>query len=113
MKDGLAILIGMVETGALSSSAAKTVFEQWYHTGEPPQELVQRLGLHQVSDRSSLEPITRKAMADHAGAVADYRRGKTQALGRVVGAVMKEMKSANPALVGDLLRELIEREDAE
>jgi Asp-tRNA(Asn)/Glu-tRNA(Gln) amidotransferase B subunit len=52
-------------------------------------------------------------MADHAGAVADYRRGKTQALSRVVGAVMKEMKSANPAVVGDLLRELIEREDAE
>ncbi|HEY8287316.1 MAG TPA: hypothetical protein VIJ28_23255 [Chloroflexota bacterium] len=44
--------------------------------------------------------------------MADYRRGKTQALGRVVGAVMKEMKSANPALVGDMLRELIEQEDA-
>jgi aspartyl-tRNA(Asn)/glutamyl-tRNA(Gln) amidotransferase subunit B len=111
--EGLAGLIGMVESGALSSSAAKTVFEQWYRTGEPPQELVRRLGLQQVSDRAGLEPITRKAMADHAGAIADYRRGKTQALGRVVGAVMKEMKSANPAMVGDLLRELIEREDAE
>jgi len=111
--EGLAGLIGMVESRVLSSSAAKTVFEEWYRTGEPPQELVRRLGLQQVSDRAGLEPITRKAMAEHAGAVADYRRGKTQALGRVVGAVMKEMKSANPAMVGDLLRELIEREDAE
>ncbi|MGH2344759.1 MAG: Asp-tRNA(Asn)/Glu-tRNA(Gln) amidotransferase subunit GatB [Chloroflexota bacterium] len=109
----LAMLIGMVESGALSSSAAKTVFEQCFRTGEAPDELARKLGLRQVSDRSSIEPLALKAMAENAGAVADYRRGKTQALGRVVGAVMKEMKSANPALVGDLLRELIEREDAE
>lgn len=108
----LAALIDMVDSGALSSSAAKAVFEQCFRTGEAPEDVARQLGLRQVSDRSSLEPLALKAMAENAGAVADYRRGKTQALGRVVGAVMKEMKSANPALVGDLLRELIEREDA-
>ncbi|MGH2409175.1 MAG: Asp-tRNA(Asn)/Glu-tRNA(Gln) amidotransferase subunit GatB, partial [Chloroflexota bacterium] len=109
---GLASLITMVEAGTLSSSAAKTVFEQYFRLGDSPEDLVSRLGLRQVSDRGSLEPIARKALAENAAAVADYRRGKTQALGRVVGAVMKEMKSANPALVGDMLRELIEQEDA-
>jgi aspartyl-tRNA(Asn)/glutamyl-tRNA(Gln) amidotransferase subunit B len=107
----LAALIGMVDSGALSSSAAKAVFEQCFRTGEAPEDVARQLGLRQVSDRSSLEPLALKAISENAGAVADYRRGKTQALGRVVGAVMKEMKSANPALVGDLLRELIERED--
>jgi aspartyl-tRNA(Asn)/glutamyl-tRNA(Gln) amidotransferase subunit B len=102
----------MVDAGTLSSSAAKTVFEQYFRLGDSPEDLVSRLGLRQVSDRGSLEPIARKALAENAAAVADYRRGKTQALGRVVGAVMKEMKSANPALVGDMLRELIEQEDA-
>jgi aspartyl-tRNA(Asn)/glutamyl-tRNA(Gln) amidotransferase subunit B len=109
---GLASLITMVDAGTLSSSAAKTVFEQYFRLGDSPEDLVSRLGLRQVSDRGSLEPIARKALAENAAAVADYRRGKTQALGRVVGAVMKEMKSANPALVGDMLRELIEQEDA-
>ena len=109
---GLVSLITMVEAGTLSSSAAKTVFEQYFRAGDPPEEVVSRLGLRQVNDRASLEPHARKALAENTAAVADFRRGKTQALGRVVGAVMKEMKSANPALVGDLLRELIEQEDA-
>jgi aspartyl-tRNA(Asn)/glutamyl-tRNA(Gln) amidotransferase subunit B len=109
--EGLATLIKMIETGALSSTAAKAVFEEYFRTGEDPTAIVRRLGLQQVSDRASLEPIARKAIANNQNAVADYKRGKTQALGRVVGAVMKEMRGANPALVGELLRELIDQQE--
>jgi aspartyl-tRNA(Asn)/glutamyl-tRNA(Gln) amidotransferase subunit B len=105
---GLATLIGMVEAGDVSSTAAKTVFESYFRTGEDPVAIVADLGLRQVSDRASIEPFARRAIADNANAVADYRRGKTQALGRVVGAVMKEMRGANPSLVGEILRDLID-----
>ncbi len=104
---GLAALIKMVEVGEVSSTAAKTAFEQYFRTGEDPVAIVADLGLRQVSDRASLEPFARKAIAENANAVADYKRGKAQALGRMVGAVMKEMRGANPSLVGELLRELI------
>jgi aspartyl-tRNA(Asn)/glutamyl-tRNA(Gln) amidotransferase subunit B len=104
---GLAALIRMVEAGEVSSTAAKTAFEQYFRTGEDPVAIVADLGLRQVSDRASLEPFARKAIAENANAVADYKRGKAQALGRMVGAVMKEMRGANPSLVGELLRELI------
>src|SRR5205807_1033966 len=106
---GLAALIEMVDADELSSTAAKAVFEQYFQSGEDPGSIVRRLGLRQVSDRAGLEPAARKAIAENAAAVADYRRGKTQALGRVVGAVMKDMRGANAALVGDLLRELIDQ----
>jgi aspartyl-tRNA(Asn)/glutamyl-tRNA(Gln) amidotransferase subunit B len=109
--EGLAPLIGMVEGGALSSTAAKTVFDRYFQTGTDPRQLVVDLGLHQVNDRAALEPVALRAIAANANAVADYRRGKTQALGRVVGAVMKEMRGANPALVGEVLRELIDRQE--
>jgi aspartyl-tRNA(Asn)/glutamyl-tRNA(Gln) amidotransferase subunit B len=108
--EGVATLIRMVEAGDLSSTTAKTAFEQYFRTGEDPAAIVGRLGLRQVSDRASLEPVARRAIAANPKAVADYRRGKTQALGAVVGAVMREMRSANPAMVGDLLRELIEQD---
>lgn len=110
--NGLAALIGMVESGGLSSTAAKTVFDRYFRTGEDIAALVSSMGLQQVSDRATLEPIALRAIAANPLAVADYKRGKTQALGRVVGAVMKDMRSANPALVGDLLRELIERQES-
>ena len=109
--EGFAELIGVVEAGRLSSTAAKTVFDHYFRTGEPISALVRSLGLQQVSDRATLEPIALKAIAANPIAVADYKRGKTQAIGRIVGAVMKELRSANPALVGDLLRELIDRQE--
>jgi aspartyl-tRNA(Asn)/glutamyl-tRNA(Gln) amidotransferase subunit B len=108
--EGLAALIRMVEAGEVSSTAAKAVFETYFDSGESPASLVRKLGLVQISDRASLEPIALRAIAENAQAVEDYKRGKTQALGRVVGAVMKEMRGANPALVGELLRELIDRQ---
>jgi len=102
----------MVEAGKLSSTAAKAVFDRYFHTGEDLEALVISMGLQQVNDRATLEPIALKAIAANPLAVADYRRGKTQALGRIVGAVMKDMRSANPALVGDLLRELIDKQES-
>jgi len=110
--EGLASIIKLVEAGRVSSTAAKTVFESYFRTGQDPESIVRDLGLQQVSDRSSLEPAARKAIAENPQAVNDYKRGKTQALGRVVGAVMKEMRGANPALVGDLLREIIGEQDS-
>jgi aspartyl-tRNA(Asn)/glutamyl-tRNA(Gln) amidotransferase subunit B len=107
---GLAALIKMVEAGDVSSTAAKTVFERFFLAGDDPGTIVADLGLRQVSDKASIEPFARKAIAENANAVADYKRGKAQALGRVVGAVMKDMRGANPTLVGELLRELIDEQ---
>jgi aspartyl-tRNA(Asn)/glutamyl-tRNA(Gln) amidotransferase subunit B len=109
---GLAALIRMVEAGQLSTTAAKTVFDLYFQSGEDITAIVNTMGLQQVSDRETLEPIALRAIAANSNAVADYKRGKTQALGRIVGAVMKEMRSANPALVGELLRELIDRQES-
>jgi aspartyl-tRNA(Asn)/glutamyl-tRNA(Gln) amidotransferase subunit B len=105
---GLAALIRLVEGGQVNSTAAKRVFEIYFQTGEAPESIVQRLGLHQVSDRGRLEPVARAAIAANPRAVTDFRRGKEVALKAVVGTVMKEMKgAANARVVEDLLRELI------
>ncbi len=102
----LAELIDLVESGKVSQTAAKTVFEAMYETGKSPAAVVQELGLAQISGSDELAGIVARVVAETPQAVADYRAGKQQALGALVGKVMKETRGrANPAVVTELLKE--------
>jgi Asp-tRNA(Asn)/Glu-tRNA(Gln) amidotransferase B subunit len=64
------------------------------------------LAKEQVSDEGSLEPVVDAVLAAHPDQVAAYRGGKEGLLGFFVGQVMQETGgTANPRLVGDMLRE--------
>jgi aspartyl-tRNA(Asn)/glutamyl-tRNA(Gln) amidotransferase subunit B len=107
----LAALVGMVDAGRISNSAAKQVFAAVCETGEDPAGAVERLGLGQVSDTSRIERWIDEVVEEHAGPVAQYRAGKTQTLGFLVGQVMKRSGGrAEPKTVQRLLREALERE---
>ncbi len=102
----LAELIDLVEAGKVSQTAAKTVFEAMYATGKSPAAAVQELGLAQISGSDELAGIVARIVSETPQAVADYRAGKQQALGALVGKVMKETRGrANPAVVTELLKE--------
>jgi aspartyl-tRNA(Asn)/glutamyl-tRNA(Gln) amidotransferase subunit B len=98
-------LLGLIESGAVSSRAAKDVFEEVFRTGTPPAQVVESLGLNQISDNSTLEQLVDAAIQANPKSVADYIAGKPQALGFLVGQVMKASKGkANPAVVNAILR---------
>ena len=62
------------------------------------------MDLAQVSDAGELERIVDEALAANPGPVADYRSGKKQALGRIMGYIMRQSGGkANPKLVSQLL----------
>ena len=68
-------------------------------------EIVARKGLSQISDAAALERLVEEAIAANPKSVADFRAGKGQAVGFLVGQVMKASRGkANPAVVNDLLR---------
>ena len=107
----LAALVAMVDAGRISNSAAKGVFAAICETGEDPATAVERLGLAQVSDTSQIERWIDEVIEEHAGPVAQYRAGKTQTLGFLVGQVMKRSGGrAEPKTVQRLFREALERE---
>jgi len=107
----LAELLRLLEQGAVSGSAAKQVFEELYRTGRAPTEIVESLGLAQVSDVDALGGAVRDAIEANPRPAADYRAGKTVALGRLVGEVMKATRGrANPATVSELLRQELHAE---
>jgi aspartyl-tRNA(Asn)/glutamyl-tRNA(Gln) amidotransferase subunit B len=109
----LAALVGLVDAGKLSSSAAKEVFAAVWDSGEEPAVAMDRLGLGQVSDRSQIEAWVEEVVRDHAAQVVQYRAGKTQLLGFLVGQVMKRSAGrAEPKSAQQLLRQALERETA-
>jgi aspartyl-tRNA(Asn)/glutamyl-tRNA(Gln) amidotransferase subunit B len=109
----LAALIALVDAGKLSSGAAKEVFAAVWDSGEEPTAAMDRLGLGQVSDTSMIESWVDEVVRDHPGQVEQYRSGKAQLLGFLVGQVMKRSGGrAEPKAVQQLLRQALEREPA-
>ena len=101
----LAGLVKLVDDGTISSSIAKDVFGKMYESGRSADEIVAAEGLAQVGDESALLEIIRGVMTANADAVAQYRAGKMQTFGFLVGQVMKASKGkANPKLANELLR---------
>ncbi len=105
----LAELIDLIEKGTISGKIAKEVFQEMVDKGEMPNSIVERRGLTQISDQRELERIVREVVETNPGPVEDYRKGKTQAIGFLVGQVMKRTRGrANPGLVNELLRNLLD-----
>ncbi|HEV7515386.1 MAG TPA: Asp-tRNA(Asn)/Glu-tRNA(Gln) amidotransferase subunit GatB [Thermoanaerobaculia bacterium] len=110
----LAALVAMVDGDKLSGSAAKEVLAATWGTDEEPAKAAERLGLLQVSDTGQIEGWIAAVIAEHAGPVSQYRAGKTQTLGFLVGQVMKRSGGrAQPPLVQKLLRQALDADAVE
>jgi aspartyl-tRNA(Asn)/glutamyl-tRNA(Gln) amidotransferase subunit B len=102
-------LLQLVDRGTLSGSGAKQVFEESYRTGKSPVAIVEERGLSQVSDEGALNDVVAQVITANTQPAADYRAGKSAALGRLVGEVMKVTRGrANPGVVSGLIRKQLD-----
>jgi aspartyl-tRNA(Asn)/glutamyl-tRNA(Gln) amidotransferase subunit B len=107
--EALAGLIRLVDSGTITGPVAKDVFEKMYDSGRSAETIVREEGLAAMNDDAALEAAVREALAAHATAVAQYRAGKQQTFGFLVGQVMRATKGkANPATVNALLKKILE-----
>ena len=73
---------------------------------EAPQTLVKKLGLEQVSDAGELGRLVDEVLAANPQSIADFKAGKTKALGFLVGQIMKATHGkANPGMINKMLTE--------
>jgi aspartyl-tRNA(Asn)/glutamyl-tRNA(Gln) amidotransferase subunit B len=101
----LARLAQLVDGGTISGKQAKTVFAEMVATGEKPKQIIERLGMQQVSDTGAIEAIVDRVLAANPKEVEGYRGGKLGLMGFFVGAVMREMGGqGNPAVVNEVLK---------
>jgi aspartyl-tRNA(Asn)/glutamyl-tRNA(Gln) amidotransferase subunit B len=106
----LAVLIKLVADGAISGTNAKEVFAEHFASGRTVSSIVEDRGFRQISDSSVLDKAIEDVVAANPAAVADYRAGKTNAAGFMVGQVMKATRGqANAAMVQAALRERLDR----
>ncbi len=102
---GLAELIGEVESGRVSSTNAKTVLAAAFESGQSPRELIEAQGLGQVSDAGTIGSEIESVLAEFPAQVEEYRSGKVQLFGFLVGQVMKRTAGrADARLVNEELR---------
>jgi aspartyl-tRNA(Asn)/glutamyl-tRNA(Gln) amidotransferase subunit B len=115
----------LIDTGQLSASGGKQVFidgytrassipysrlnaANWAAVDPPfsPEQIMNDKKLKQVSDKETIMKYVEDVIAANPGPVQEYRAGKTQTLGFLVGQVMKASQGkANPQMVNQLLRE--------
>ena len=107
----MAKLIEMLEKKEISSSAGSTVFEEMLHSDKAPADIVAEKGLAQVSDQNVLQQIVDQVAAANQKSIDDYRGGKTNALGFLVGQCMKASKGkGNPAIMREMLLKILNQE---
>jgi aspartyl-tRNA(Asn)/glutamyl-tRNA(Gln) amidotransferase subunit B len=104
--EAVASLAGLVEAKTISHGAGKQVLAKLVEEGGDPAEIVEREGLAQISDTSELEGVVDRAIESEAEAAEQVRQGNEKAIGRIVGAVMKETKGrADGGAVTKLIKE--------
>jgi aspartyl-tRNA(Asn)/glutamyl-tRNA(Gln) amidotransferase subunit B len=102
-------LLALVDAGTISGKQAKELYAAVKGTDASPTTVASERGMAQVSDTGVLDAICKQVVEANPKQVAAYRGGKTGTLGFFVGQVMKETRgSANPALVNDLLKKLLD-----
>lgn len=102
-------MLQLIDKGTISGKIAKTVFEEMFESGKDPETVVKEKGLVQISDEGAIATVVEQVIAANPKSVEDFQAGKTQAIGFLVGQVMKATKGkANPEVVNKLLREKLQ-----
>jgi aspartyl-tRNA(Asn)/glutamyl-tRNA(Gln) amidotransferase subunit B len=99
-------LINRIVDSTISNAGAKKLFiELWTGPDRGVDELIEELGLKQVSDIGAIEKIVDDIIAANPAQVAEYRSGKEKVFGFFVGLAMKASKGkAKPAQLNEVLK---------
>ncbi len=101
-------LVSLVDAGAITSAAAKQVFQTMFETGQAPKVIVEQSGLTQITDLAAIEEVAKHVIDANPRPVADYRGGKRESINVLFGQVMRETnKRANAAAVREVLERLL------
>lgn len=104
----LADMISAIEKKAISNTAGKTVIEEIMFNDTTVEKVIADKGLAQISDTSALKAAVAEVLAANEKAVGEYKAGKTNVLGFLVGQCMRATKGkGNPEMLREMLLELI------
>jgi aspartyl-tRNA(Asn)/glutamyl-tRNA(Gln) amidotransferase subunit B len=107
--EDLAQLAELEDEGTVTAQGARDVLPEMIDTGQDAPTLVEEMGLEAISGEDELAPVVEQAMEEAPGAVEDYLGGKKQAIGALVGQVMRlSQGQADPQKARALLQEKLD-----
>ncbi|EGF31384.1 Aspartyl-tRNA(Asn) amidotransferase subunit B [Oxalobacteraceae bacterium IMCC9480] len=106
----LALLLQRIADGTISNKIAKEIFAaMWEAKSVEPllaDQLIESMGLKQISDSGALEAIIAEVLAANPKSVEEFRAGKEKAFNALIGQAMKASRGkANPAQLTELLKQ--------
>jgi len=105
---GICGMINMIEQGVISHDSGKLMLDEMFAHGGEPDEIVQKLSLTQISDEIIIKKFIEEVLHDNEKSVTDYKNGKSNAFGFLIGKCMKASNGkANPQIVNKLLHEIL------
>ena len=94
-----------IDDGTISNKAAKDVLDFLMDSDKDIDEVIDELGLKQVSDTGAIEKMVDDILAANPDKVEQYKGGKDKLFGFFVGQTMKASKgSASPQVVNEILK---------
>ena len=108
--DHLCELLDLMDEGKISVRMAKEIFEEMYTDAKKPSLIVKERGLLQINDEEQLKSMVLEIINANPKAVEDYKKGKSNAVGFLVGQLMKETKGqANPKTANGLVKSALDQ----
>jgi aspartyl-tRNA(Asn)/glutamyl-tRNA(Gln) amidotransferase subunit B len=106
--EDFAELIELIALNRISSRAAKTILKKMFDDGVDPHQILKEENLEQVSDEAALRQTAEKIIKENPTAVADYKKGRANALQFLVGKAMADLRGrGNPEVLQNLIKKLI------
>ena len=102
--ENFAKLLKIVEDGKISNNVGREVAEDIFDENKDPMKVIEEKGLMQISSSDELEKLVEDVIAKNPQSVEDYKAGKTQSAGFLMGQVMKLSNGkANPKIAKELV----------
>ncbi len=106
----IAQLSNAVAESHINGKQAKEVFAEMIESGELPDSIIEKKGMVVVTDSSAISDFVAQVLEANPKAIEDFKNGKTNAVGFLMGQVMKISKgTANPATATQLLTEELKK----
>lgn len=103
-------LLHELDISALSSTQAKMVFQIMCRDHKDPYQVIHELGFDRMDHKEHLQEAVEQVLCQYPQSVKDYQKGKTKAIGFLIGQVMKSTHhQADPQYVRQLICHLLQK----
>lgn len=104
----LADIIELIDKNVINNNMAKQILAEVLSTGKDAKDIIKEKQLFQITDEPEIENLAKEVINENQKVVDDYISGKSNALGFLIGQLMKKTKGhANPAIANKLFKGLM------